>query len=168
MNITLNVVALVISLAALGVSSFFAIKQVNTAHHANQLPIVIDIYREIRSPQFRQQEETLWNRLPALERNTSFSHLPKDLKDAAYDVCYAYLMLAYLVSLRIIDRRLAILPIHYRIIRTWEVVQPFVLQERDARGDELSFLNLLESFVDLVKRQDISYIVKEVGRSFND
>jgi hypothetical protein len=162
----LNIAALVISLTALIISSFFAVKQSGFAHHSNQLPIINDIFKEIRSSQFREQEESLWESLPTLGRNIGFSQLPKGLKEAAYNVSLAYLMVAYLVSLRILDRRLAVLPIHYRIVRTWDTIEPFVMQEREIRGDQLSFLNLLESFVGFVKRQDIPRIVEKVNDSF--
>jgi hypothetical protein len=166
MSTSLNVTTLVISLIALAVSSIFAVRQINAAHHANQLPIINDILREVRSSKFLREEQLLWQKLPALRSDVRFSHLPEDLREAAYDVCFAYLMVAYLVSLKIIDRRLAILPIHYRIIRTWDAVAPLVVEERRHRGDELSFLNLLESFVEFVRRQDIQSIVDEVNTSF--
>jgi hypothetical protein len=76
-------------------------------------------------------------------------------------------MVSYLLSLDIIDRRLAILPIHYRITKTWDAVERFVRAERVARGYELSFLNLLESFVNLIRRQDIDQVVESVIRSFD-
>jgi len=164
---TLNVTALVISLFALAVSSFFAIRQIGAARNANQLPIMNDILGEIRSPQFRQDEELLWDKLPALGHDVAYSQLNDTLRKAADNVCLTYLMLAYVVSLRIVDRKLAILPVHYRVVRTWGVVSPFAAQERKLRGYELSFLNLLESFVEFIKRQDIQRIVKELNEPFN-
>lgn len=162
-----NMSTLAISLLALGISALFAVRQVNTANRANQLPIVIDIYRRMWSPELRNQEELLWRKLPKLAKGVRFSELPKDLREAAYNVCYAYLMVSYLLSLDIIDRRLAILPIHYRITKTWDAVERFVRAERVARGYELSFLNLLESFVNLIRRQDIDQVVESVIRSFD-
>jgi hypothetical protein len=105
----LNIVALVISLAALTFSSFFAIRQIGAARNANQLPVMNDILGEIRSPQFRRQEELLWDKLPALGRDVAYSRLPDNLREAADTVCLTYLMLAYVVSLGIVDRKLAIL-----------------------------------------------------------
>jgi len=86
------------------------------------------------------------------------------LREAADNVCLTYLMLAYVISLGIADRKLAILPVHYRVVRTWDVVSPFVVQERKLRGYELSFLSLLESFVNFLKRQDIQRIVKALNK----
>jgi hypothetical protein len=163
---SLNIMALVISLAALAVSSLFAIRQIGAARNANQLPIMNDIFGEIRSAQFRRQEEILWDKLPTLGHDVAYSQLPDDLREAADNVYLTYLMLAYVVSLRIVDRKLAILPVHYRVVRTWDVVSPFVVQERKLRGYELSFLNLLESFVEFIKRQDIQRIIKELNEPF--
>jgi len=163
---SLNIVALVISLAALAVSSFFAIRQIGTARSANQLPVMNDILGEIRSPQFRHQEELLWGQLPALGHDVAYSRLSHNLREAADNVCLTYLMLAYVVSLGIVDPKLAILPVHYRVVRTWDVVSPFVVQERKLRGYEFSFLNLLESFVKFIKCQDIQHIVKTLNKPF--
>src|SRR5579864_88870 len=96
MTTSFNVAALVISLAALAVSSFFAIRQIGTARHANQLPIINDVFREVRSPQFLRQEQLLWQKLPAMRQSIGFSHLPEELRDAASNVCFTYLMVAYL------------------------------------------------------------------------
>ena len=103
MNTSLTISALVISLMALAVSSVIAIRQINTAHHANQLPIINDVVRELRSPRFLRQEQLLWQKLPTLRSGIGFSHLPEDLGEAAYDVCFAYLMVAYPVEVQADD-----------------------------------------------------------------
>jgi hypothetical protein len=163
---SLNVATLIISLVALAISSFFAIRQIGTARNANQLPVMNDILGEIRSPKFRQQEELLWDKLPALGKDIAYSQLPGNLREAADSVCLTYLMLAYVVSLRIVDRKLAVVPVHYRVAKTWEAVSPFVAQERKLRGDEYAFLNLLESFVNFIGRQHIQRIVEDLNGSF--
>ncbi len=157
---------LVISLAALAVSSFFAIRQIGTARNANQLPVVNEILRKFWSPEFRHQEEFLWDELKDQGEDVAYSRLPVDLREAADNICSTYLMLAYVVSLRIVDQKLAILPIHYRVVRTWEAVSPFVVRERKLRGREDSFFSLLESLVEFIKRQDIQSIVKELNEPF--
>lgn len=166
MATSLNILALVISLAALATSAFFAIRQIGTARNANQLPVMNEILRRFFSPKFRYQEELLWDNLKDQGEDVAYSQLPDNLRKAADSVCSVYLMLAYVVSLKIVDRRLAILPISYRVVRTWEAVSPFVVRERKLREHEVSFFGLLESFVEFIKRQDLQSIDKELNEPF--
>jgi hypothetical protein len=166
MATSLNIMTLVISLAALAVSSVFAIRQIGTARNANQLPVVIEILREFWSPEFRQQEELLWDKLKDQGDDVAYSQLPVNLRKAADSVCSTYMMLAYVVSLGIADRKFAIFPISYRVDRTWNAVSPFVARERKLRGPDPLFFSVLESFVEFIKCQDIQSIVKEFNKSF--
>jgi hypothetical protein len=163
---SLNITALIISLAALAVSSFLAIRQIGTARNTNQLAVVNETLREFWSPNFRHQEELLWDKLKDQGEDVAYSQLPGNLREAADSVCSVYLMLAYVVSVRIVDWKLAILPISYRVVRTWEAVSPFVVRERKLRGHEVSFFGVLESFVEFIKRQDLQSIVKELNEPF--
>ena len=164
MTTSLNIITLVIALAALAVSSLFAIRQIGTARNANQLLVVNEILREFWSSKFRHQEELLWDKIKDQGEDVAYSQLPDNLREAADNVCSTYLMLAHVVSLRMVDRKLAILPISYRVVRTWEAVSPFVVRERKLRGPEGSFFfSVLESFVEFIKRQDIQSIVKELN-----
>jgi hypothetical protein len=54
-----------------------------------------------------------------------------------------------------VDKRLAILPVHYRAPRTWASVEQFVRNERLYRGDELAFYNAFEHLVAEIQRADI-------------
>jgi hypothetical protein len=163
--LVLNVSALAASFLALLTSSFLAVRQARIAHRANHVPVVLEIYRDIRSPQYRESEELLWNTLPGTSPDTPFSQLPEPARSAAFDVCNFYQMLAYLVALRIISYEVAILPVHYRIDRTWAVVRPFVKAERAARGSELSFMNMLEGLAQRVSEQDMGRIVRPMLRN---
>jgi hypothetical protein len=63
-------------------------------------------------------------------------------------------MFAYLVAFRVIDERIAILAIHYRLVRTWAVIQPFAEKERVLRGGADTYLNTLEEFAKNVAEKD--------------
>jgi len=152
--IFLNFTAVMASLLALAVSSTFAIRQIRLARQAHQVP-AMDFLWIMRSPKFLRTEEVLWVELPRQDPSLRFSELPEALRDEAESILSFYQKVAYLVGLGIVDRRLAILPVHYRAPRTWAAVEPFVRNERLHRGDELAFYNAFEHLVGAIERADI-------------
>ncbi|GAA2736593.1 hypothetical protein [Actinocorallia aurantiaca] len=60
-----NVLALVLSVAAILVSGGSAIRQITILRHANQLPIIVDLLREFRSEQFQKAQDYVVHRLGA-------------------------------------------------------------------------------------------------------
>lgn len=166
LGLLLNVVAVAASLAALTISSILAVRQHRTARNANQLPVVVELLREIRSSETYGKELFLQEELPKQDPSLGFSKLPEPLRSYAYEVGGYYLMLGYLVLLEILDERLAILPVHYRAAETWRAMKPFVEGERSLRGDQLSFMNVLEAFIAKVEGADIAVEVEKMQQAF--
>jgi hypothetical protein len=151
-------------LIALAVSSYFAVRQNLAAKRANQTPIFIDLFKDARNPEFRDREQSLWQNLKKHDPALGFSGLPKEQRHNIDIVCTFYSTLAYCVSIGIAEANIAVIPIHYRLLKTWETVYPFVVGERKVRNDGGSFLALLENFVAEAKLIDIRSLEKEVSR----
>jgi hypothetical protein len=168
MDITsvLGIAALVASFVALAASTTIALRQARTAYQANQVPVLVDLIKDLVSSVSYQRELSLYDELPKHDPALGFSGLPEPLRSNAYEITTTYLMISYLVLLDILDERLAILPVHYRVLRVWNAVEPFVRGERAIRGDPNSFMNVLEAFVAKVGRADIPTAVKRVNRRF--
>lgn len=156
--------ALVTSVAALAVAVLSSFRQLRMAHLTNQLPVMVELFRDYRSYQFLAMEESLWKELRDLDPKVGFSGLPSSIRGTAYEVCNYYQTISYLSSLRITDNGIAILPTHYRVLKTWNAVEPFILQERLLRDDSLAFFNIFELFVEKVRGTDISMEVAKVRR----
>jgi hypothetical protein len=147
-SLLFNVVALVASLAALLVSALLTVRQSNLMHGANQLPIVIELFREIRANHFLVREHQLWQDLPGEhDPELGFIGMPEPLRSHMYDVCTLYQSVAYLVIFDVLDADLAYKALYYRMRRTWTVVEPFVQGERRLRGGADTFLNSLERVI---------------------
>jgi hypothetical protein len=157
-SVAYDLAALIASLVALVLSTLVAIRQSQIAKGSNHAAIVVELYRDFRSVEYRQQEHLLWSELPKIKEPMRFSEIPEPVQSAAYYVCNLYQMVAVLISLGIIDKRLAILPGFYRMMRTWNIVKPFVEAERSARGNSLPFLNLFEALVMRVSTSDVTAI----------
>jgi hypothetical protein len=124
--------------------------------HANQLPVVIDLFRELRADTFITREQEIWSSLPGgQDPAKGFGGIPTPLRTYVYDVCLFYQTVAYLMKFKMIDDRLAYTALHYRILRTWSSVEPFVRGERVIRGGGNTFLNSLEEVAEAIRCQHV-------------
>lgn len=123
---------------------------------ANQLPVVIDLFRELRADTFITREQEIWSSLPGtVDPSKGFSGIPDPLRTYVYDVCLFYQTVAYLVKFKMIDNRLAYTALHYRILRTWSTVELFVRGERAMRGGNNTFLNSFEEVALAIHREQL-------------
>jgi hypothetical protein len=134
---------------------------------ANQLPVVIDLFRELRADTFITREQEIWHSLPGNEDpSKGFGGIPTPLRTYAYDICLYYQTVAYLVNFKLLDHELAYTALHYRILRTWSSVEPFVRGERAIRGGENTFLNSFETFAKSVsdkhRRRDGQAVLEKI------
>lgn len=124
--------------------------------HANQLPVVIDLFRELRADTFITREQEIWRSLPGhQDPSKGFGGIPAPLRTYVYDVCLFYQTVSYLVKFRMIDDSLVYTALHYRILRTWSSVEPFVQGERIIRGGENTFLNSFEEVAESIHNQHL-------------
>ncbi|MFD5539845.1 hypothetical protein ACFWIJ_19025 [Streptomyces sp. NPDC127079] len=151
-TLLVNVVTLLLSMTAIGVTLLLTLRQIRLMNNSNQLPLVLDLFREWRSAEFVHSEERLWADLISGEgADQGISGLEQPIRDDVYHVCAFYQMLAYLVAFRVVDEDLVFLATHYRILRTWETVRPYALAERHIRGDPYAYLNFFEDLAALTR-----------------
>ncbi len=152
----LNIAALLASFLALAVSSLLALRQSRLMRDANQLPVVIDLFRELRADTFITREQEVWSSLPGdKDPSKGFGGIPTPLRTYVYDICLFYQTVAYLVNFNVVDDKLAYTALHYRILRTWSSVEPFVRGERAIRGGENTFLNSFEKAAEDIRSQHL-------------
>lgn len=168
-SLAINLAALAASLLSLSVASLLAFRQYRAMHNANQIPVLLELIYRGRSLRFRQNEQELWTSLGFHNPKLGISALPSGTRDKVLEIALFYQNLAYLIAFRIVDRELAMLPIHYRLQRTWDAIGPFVLNERKIVGvgfeGYLSELQYLAESVDHEKMQELS---QNLGRrAFN-
>ena len=87
----LNIAALFASLLALAMSSVLALRQSRLMRDANQLPVVIDLFRELRADTFITREQEIWRSLPGdQDPAQGFGGIPTPLRTYVYDVSLFY------------------------------------------------------------------------------
>src|SRR5690349_12779795 len=101
-SLIINLAALTASFAALIISTFMAFRQVRIARHANQLPVMMELFAQIRASDTYSKEIMLREELPKYDPALGFSNLPEPLRSTAYEVSGYYLMLGYLVMMDIL------------------------------------------------------------------
>jgi hypothetical protein len=60
----LNILALAVSFVSLAVSGLLAMRQTLIMRHANELPILVDLTRDFRAPEFQQAQDYVLNEFP--------------------------------------------------------------------------------------------------------
>jgi len=160
----LNLIAALATVAAVLSSTFLAIQALRYSRNANQMPVIIELFKEHRSAEFLKKEQLVWQEMPRQNPAKGFTGLPRKTRSRATDVALFYLMIAYLSEYRICDQELLALQVQYRLLNTWHSIEPYVRQERILRGGEYTFLNTLEVFVARVRALDSDAIAHRMFR----
>ena len=160
----MSLAALIVALAALAASSVLAVHQIRTAQRANQLPVVFEIFRFLRSAEVRRKEDAMHAGLAGHDPALGFRGLPEPMRSDAQEVCSYYNMVGYLILLKVVDARIAILPLHYRVAQVWATTRPYVEAERTLRTGQHSFMNGLEALAARVETMDVETTITKLTR----
>jgi hypothetical protein len=144
----INIIAIALSAVALGVSTWLAVRQVLLSKRANHLPAYLELLSEFRSREFNDHYLYVCEKLAAEhDAKLGISGLPDNAREAVYDITYYYQAFVLLALTRIVDEDVVLAFFHWRIVRVWEAIAPYVAREREisqASGDQV--LGLLEEY----------------------
>lgn len=144
----LNLVALVISLAALVISMLLTLRQLRLANSENHLPVVLDTFKETRVPAWFEAQEYVLNELAKDHKpDCGYRGLPEQARSRATVVGTFYDDLGKLVAHGMIEQNLVIGSYGTNIVRLWDALAPYVYTERRKHG-----LNFWIYFEDLAAR----------------
>jgi hypothetical protein len=147
------VAALLVSLLALGLSSYLSVLQVRSLRSANHLPVAIELLtRDLGKEDFQTKEQAVLSGLKAVDPETPLSQLPQPLRGAAYNVSSFYDSMGIMVAFGCIDELLVVSTINYRVRRIWEAMASHIRAERLVR--QSPFLDFLEDLACRVTAHD--------------
>jgi hypothetical protein len=126
--------ALSISLVALLVSAGAAERQRRVSLRATALPLVIDLFREYRSPTFLAARRVLADRLPGLDPRFGYSGLPPDVREHVQTMSYFFDNLGVMVASGLADPALVSAFAGESAEYQWGQLRPFIEGERTVRG----------------------------------
>jgi hypothetical protein len=148
-SLVLSIVGLAVSLAAAGISALLLIRQIKFQRHANQVPVAISLGQEYRSEDFQRAQDYVLNVLPSEhEASLGVTGLPEDARQHVHQVVAYFTGLAGLVFFDIADEEFVIGILGYRINKAWDVLEPYIVQERKLQNNP----DFLVFFEDLVCR----------------
>ncbi|TYK51439.1 DUF4760 domain-containing protein [Actinomadura decatromicini] len=131
----LDLATLTISITALVVSLVLTLRQIRLASGGNHLPVVLDAFRETRSPAWFEAQKYVLNELTA-EHTPDYGYrgLPERARAHAGAVGLFFDDLGKLVAHDVIDQSLVIGAYGTGIVRLWDVLAPYVYTERREYG----------------------------------
>lgn len=137
-----NAIALALSLVAVAVSAVSAFRQATLMQHANLLPVLIDMFRDFREPEFRQHlafiEEELWERCPP--GGTGIDDLPQEVRSRVIPAMSFFANAGTLVANGVITDVMAASYMRGSVLVAWSHLAPYIRNERDRRDDETYYL----------------------------
>jgi hypothetical protein len=132
----LNIVSLGVSLVALALSSFIAWRQAQLMRHANIFPILIDFFREFRSPEFRIHQLYVRTRLADELPQNGIYGLPEPALGHVVPVLHYFDNLGALVTHGVVETKLALSILGESVERNWRLLAPFLHKEREIRKND--------------------------------
>lgn len=160
-----NVIAIVLSLAAIASSTLTAIRQADLMKRSNHLPAYLSLLNEFRSVVFNDHYHYICEKLNAEhDARAGIRGLPDEVRRAVYDIGYFYQNFVALRQLDIVDDQV-ITAMNFRIIHVWQAIAPYVIRERElmaARGMQL--MEILESYATAAQERPSGSVGRLLGR----
>jgi hypothetical protein len=131
-SLVLNLLALAVSMGAFATSAVAAQRQLKLANDSNVLPIIIDVFKETRTPEFSRSMEFIREQLPtSYSPGDGYRNLPDEVKAHIRRVGLFYDDVGKLVAHGVVDEHLILGAYGRAIVRTWERLAPFIYGERE-------------------------------------
>jgi hypothetical protein len=134
----MEIISLTLSILALTTSIFFAFRQIVVSKQSNILPVLIDLFQEFRSTEFKKHMIYIMTELnkehdPA---KTGYRYLPEPAAKHVQPVSHFFDNLGILIASKAIDEKLIISFVGESAESAWSILEPYIQQERDIRKGE--------------------------------
>jgi len=159
----MNVIALVVSIAAFSVSSIFAIKQLRSARVANNTVVTIELLaREWRTEEFLESEDYVLNKL-AKEHSPDqgTSGLPFEARKHVTRFAQFYSSLGMMWVFNAVDKSLIMSTVSYRVQAAWLTLEPYIMTER--RAGRPAYLTFFEHLACVASEADTLQLQQRLG-----
>ena len=159
----LNTAALLLSIIALTVSTIFAHRQLATARTSNLTLVTIELLtRECRTDEFLESEEYVLNKLSAEHKpDRGVGGLPFSARKHVQRIGLYYSGLGMMSVFRVVDDKLLIATVSYRVRKAWSILCPYVMAEREIRQG--TFLSYFEHLASIAFDMDVTSVQKILG-----
>ncbi len=160
MSLFLSLASLFLSVLAFITSTLLLMRQTVFMRHANEMPVTVDLYQELRSAEFQSAQDYVLQSLPKHDQSLGFSNLPDEARISAYRVAAFYTSLGALVALKVVDERFVVSILSKSVFnRVWKALYPYIVREREI----LDGTDFLAFYEDLKCRVDDYPLAKSYG-----
>jgi hypothetical protein len=162
-GVIMNVIALVVSIAAFAVSSIFAIKQLRSARIANNTAVTIELLaREWRTEEFLESEDYVLNKLAKeYSPDQGISGLPFEVRKHVTRFAQFYSSLGMMWVFDAIDKSLIMSTVSYRVRAAWIALEPYIMAER--KTGRPVYLSFFEHLACVVSEADTLQLQRSLG-----
>ncbi len=133
---TFSLVLSVISLVTSIVSAIIVYQQKRISRQTNMLPILVDMFKEFRSFEFKRHQFYIYNQLrqECKPEETGFRNLPEAAASHVLPVSHYFDNLGVLVAMGVVDMKVVLGFVGGSIESTWAALKPYILRERELRA----------------------------------
>jgi hypothetical protein len=157
-GMTVNAIAIAISIIALAASSFIAISQLRTSRSANLALVTLEhLTRETRTDDFMESEDFVLCRLNSEHSpDAGIYGLPKEARKHVQRIGQYYAGLGIVSVFRATEGALLLGAIHWRVQVAWSALEPYVRAERAIRNNQyLSYFEHLACLAHDVDKAEV-------------
>jgi hypothetical protein len=129
------IASLVVSVVALMLAGVASELQRRASRRANNLPVLIELFREHRDPRLARARELVYRELRQADLSAGLNSIADpDERQQVLDLCWFYDNLGALVAHGVIDLDPVSGYLGGSVMEIWDIVQPMVLAERSRRS----------------------------------
>ncbi|MEU9380896.1 hypothetical protein AB0D38_07845 [Streptomyces sp. NPDC048279] len=131
-----NIISLVMSVLALAVSAWGVRRQIGRARADSDLAMTTEVLlTHIRDPEFqRDQRWVLFELASSHSPDQGIDLLPDDAKYRGWNVAFVFEAISIMMRFDIVNSEILTSLAHHRLMRTWEVLKPYIQAGRVRRG----------------------------------
>jgi hypothetical protein len=135
--VNLNIASLVAALFAVALSTRLALRQSAIMRHANEVPLLMETFKEYRSPLYQRHEHYVATVLA--QDNASdlgITGLPEEARIASTSIITFFNIMGAVLIFDMTDEAVVVPLLGYRANRAWVTLEPYIRSERQRRGDD--------------------------------
>lgn len=157
-NDDVSLAALIISIISLTVIAWLTGRQIRISEKTMNIPIVIDMFREFRKPEFKQHVAYIHNKLEKDNPDPKIGIYDIALpgKNSIIAVSHFFDNLGFLIIQKIVDEKTVISFMGESIQKVWDRLEPYIRAQR--KKDFPEYQAYFEHLVSRVKKNHPSKI----------
>ncbi|MCZ7458917.1 DUF4760 domain-containing protein [Streptomyces sp. WMMC940] len=131
LSLALNLLAVLLSAVALVTSIAVSRRQLRLAQNSNVLPIILQLFKETRDPDFSRAIEYISHDLAReYPPDNGYRRLPPEVRKHVRRIGLFYDDVGKLVAFGVVDERLVIGSYGVNIVAMWDALSPYIHRER--------------------------------------